>query len=170
MWCTMLLRKTCLLTKTCLNYTVNLQVEQGLRPDANNELQCRYTKVELDGSNCSTELLRNHHTESNNSLHNEDNGSITHVDIAVKQISEGSSTAYDDGTRLLNCSRRALKTLLIAAAVCSLGIALLVLAVYLLGEYYLCRISRCVLMFKLIILCHCFMCVCVVFVDVCNCS
>ena len=153
----MLLRKTYIdpTKRTCLNHTVKLQVEQGLRPDADNELQCRYTKVELDGSDCSTELLQNNHTEeSNHSLHNEDNGDITHVDIAAIQISKGSSsTGCDDGTRLLNCSRRTLKTLLIAAAVCSLGIIILVIAVYLLGEYDLCKIITYVLMLKLIIPC-----------------
>ena len=115
---------------------MTLQVKQGPRPAEENQQQCHCSKVELDSSNCTTELLHNHPTESRDPPHNEDNGSIPHVVVAVTQPSEGSSSPPGkDGSLLSGGRRKALvKILVVAVAVCLVGVVL-VLSVYLLGGY-----------------------------------
>ncbi|KAI0221621.1 Transmembrane protease serine 13 [Lamellibrachia satsuma] len=119
---------------TLSQFNLTLQVKQGPRPAEENQQQCHCSKVELDSSNCTTELLHNHPTESRDPSHNDDNGSIPHVVVAVTQPSEGSSSSLGkDGSLLSGGRRKALvKILVVAVAVCLVGVVL-VLSVYLLG-------------------------------------
>lgn len=110
-------------------------MKEGPRPDVEKGLQCHCSRTDVDGSNCTTELLHNHLAENKDPLHSEDNGNVRHVDVAATQPSETrSSPVGKDGSLLSDRRRKALgKVLAVVLAACLLG-ALLVLSVYLLAQ------------------------------------